>query len=117
MNRRVSFRSVVVALALLVALPALAGQLTRVEPKRVCMMNDTVFQKDQIPIDVGGKTYFGCCAMCKERLASDAKARQAIDPVSGDSVDKATAVIGAQPDGKVLYFQNEKNFAAFNQRH
>lgn len=84
--------------------------LKRVETKRVCMVNNQVFDKDQIPVAVEGKTYYGCCEMCKERLAKDVTARTGTDPVSGKPVDKATAVIGALPDGKVLYFESEATF-------
>jgi YHS domain-containing protein len=95
---------------------ALADPLAHVEAKRVCMVNDTVFPKDQIPVQVEGKTYFGCCEMCKGKLASDASVRSAADPVSGKSVDKATAVIGATPDGRVLYFESEKTFDEYSKR-
>jgi YHS domain-containing protein len=111
----------VLALAMLLAglfvvRPALAEPLTRVPAKRVCMVNNTRFEKDQIPVAVAGKTYFGCCEMCKGRLAEDAAIREATDPVSGNPVDKAKAVIGAKPDGKVLYFESEKTFAAYQKR-
>ena len=97
---------------------ATAEPVQRIQPKRVCMVNDTVFDKDQIPVAVGGKTYYGCCEMCKGRLAQDASIRGATDPVSGKPVDKAKAVIGAKPDGKVLYFESEKTFAAYQkQKH
>lgn len=92
---------------------AQADSLERVEAKRVCMVNDTVFPRDQIPVDVDGKTYFGCCEMCKGRLAKDAAVRSATDPVSGRAVDKATAVIGAGADGRVLYFESEETFSKF----
>jgi YHS domain-containing protein len=101
---------------LLVASLAGAEQIERVEARRVCMVNDTVFAKDQIPVQVGSKTYFGCCEMCKGRLATDASARSATDPVSGKAVDKATAVIGATPDGKVLYFESDTTFSQFKNR-
>lgn len=114
-------RRSVVAAALL-ALVAWAGvaaaaesTLQRVEPQKVCMVNDTVFQRDQIPVQVEGRTYYGCCEMCKGRLGTDAAVRSAKDPVSGHTVDKATAVIGATPDGKVLYFENEKTFSSYGQ--
>lgn len=93
--------------------PAGAEPLERVEPVRVCMVNNTVFPRDQIPVEVDGKTYFGCCEMCKGRLAKDAAVRTATDPVSGKPVDKATAVIGAGPDGKVQYFESEETFAKY----
>ena len=106
----------VLGTALALGRPAGAETLRRVPAKRVCMVNDTEFPKDQIAVQVEGKTYFGCCEMCKGRLAQDAKIRQATDPVSGKNVDKATAVIGAKPDGKVLYFESEKTFAAYQKR-
>lgn len=87
--------------------------LKRVETKKVCMINNQVFEKDQIPVEVEGRTYYGCCAMCKERLAKDPASRQAVDPVTGKTVDKAKAVIGALPDGSVLYFESEKTFAKY----
>ncbi len=94
---------------------AQAGEtLKRVETKKVCMVNNQVFDKDQIPVTVEGKTYYGCCEMCKERLAKDVTARTGTDPVSGKPVDKATAVIGALPDGKVLYFESETTFGQYS---
>jgi YHS domain-containing protein len=54
--------------------------------------------------------------MCKGRLAQDASIREAVDPVSGKPVDKAKAVIGAKPDGKVLYFESEKTFSQYQKR-
>lgn len=107
------------ALALVVVSgPALAESsgaegLERVDAVKVCMVNNTVFPRDQIPVEVDGKTYFGCCEMCKGRLAKDEAIRMAVDPVSGNQVDKATAVIGAGPDGKVQYFESEETFAKF----
>ncbi len=106
----------VMAFAALVAMqaaPARAGTLERVPADRVCMVNDTRFPTAQIPVPVEGKTYFGCCEMCKGRLATDTVVRMAVDPVSGKPVDKATATIGALPSGKVLYFENEKNLNAY----
>lgn len=92
-----------------------ARSLEQVEPKMVCMVNDTLFPREQIPVEVDGKTYFGCCEMCKGRLASDASLRSAKDPVSGVPVDKALAVIGAAPDGRVQYFLSEETFSRYNQ--
>src|SRR5262245_12072390 len=89
-------------------------ELKRVETKKVCMVNNQVFEKDQIPVTVDGKTYYGCCEMCKERLAKDAAARTAVDPVTGKPVDKATAVIAAMPDGKVLYFESQETYEKYS---
>ena len=104
---------VLAALVLLQALPARANTLQRVPADHVCMVNDTRFPAPQIPVPVDGKTYFGCCEMCKGRLATDTVVRMAVDPVSGKQVDKATATIGALPSGKVLYFESEKNLKAY----
>ncbi len=92
---------------------AYAG-LKKVASIKVCMINNQVFDKDQIPVEVEGKTYYGCCAMCKERLAKDEASRKAVDPVSMKEVDKATAVIGADAEGMVQYFENEKNLEEYN---
>lgn len=90
-------------------------KLTRVEDhKKVCMVTNKTFPKDQIPIAVNGKTYYGCCAMCRDRLSSDAKARTGTDPVSKKPVDKADAMIAADADGRVFYFENEDNLATYN---
>ncbi len=110
------------ALSLVVAVAAFAGQggvhptsaLTKVEPKTVCMINEHAMGRDQIPVEVDGKTYYGCCEMCKERLAKDATARVSTDPVTGKEVDKAKAVIGAQEDGRVFYFESDETLAKWN---
>lgn len=84
-----------------------------VENDKVCMVTNVHFGKKQIPVTHAGKTYYGCCDMCKTTLSKDAKARTAIDPVSGKSVDKAKAVIAAQNDDSVLYFESKKNFEEY----
>lgn len=92
----------------------LANGLTHVDdPSLVCMVNNTYMGKAQIPVEVEGKTYFGCCPMCKERLANEPDTRSAVDPVSGVKVDKASAVIAKDADGNVLYFANETNLRSY----
>ena len=115
-TRRLLLTTTFVLAGLVLVRPALAEPLKHVPAKRVCMVNNTLFDKDQIPVAVDGKAYFGCCEMCKGRLAQDASLRESTDPVSGKPVDKAKAVIGAKPDGKVLYFESEKTFAAYQKR-
>ncbi len=104
------------------AIPAMAAEgehqhgdswLKPVEAKFVCMMNDKAFDKEQMAIEIEGKTYYGCCPMCKEMLGKDPEKRTATDPVSKNKVDKATAVIGADPHGMTYYFENEENFHKF----
>ena len=83
------------------------------DASQVCMVNDQFMGKPQIPVQVEGRTYFGCCAMCKEKLEKQPAARTAKDPVTGEPVDKAKAVIVKDGDGKVLYFASEDTLRRF----
>lgn len=98
------------------AAPAAAQTWQAVENEKVCMVTDMVFPRKQIPVTVGDKTYYGCCANCKDRLAQDESVRFGVDPVSGKKVDKATAAIAAGPDGSVAYFENKANLQSFVSR-
>jgi YHS domain-containing protein len=87
---------------------ALPAGMTRVaDTSQVCMVNDQFMGKPQIPIAVDGRTYYGCCAMCKDRLGKDPSSRMARDPVTGEPVDTSTAVIIQDTTGKVMYFASE----------
>src|SRR5688572_5758551 len=87
---------------------ALPAGITRVDDRSlVCMVNDQFMGKSQIPVEVAGRTYYGCCAMCKERLANQEAARIGQDPVTGAAVDKSQAVIVRDESGKVYYFAGE----------
>jgi YHS domain-containing protein len=91
-----------------------AAALTEVtDVSQVCMVNNQYMGRPQIPTTVEGKTYYGCCPMCKGRLEKEASARTAKDPVSGRDVDKAVAVIGKQENGDVLYFESRETLAAY----
>lgn len=88
--------------------------LTRVEDvTKVCMVTDQFMGTAQIPVEVGGKTYYGCCEMCKARLANEAQTRTAKDPVTGEEVDKSVAVIGRDAAGKLHYFASPANLARY----
>ena len=91
----------------------ISPELKQVESKYVCMVTNQLYDKEQIPVAVDGKTYYGCCQMCEAKLKEDPSSRMATDPVSGKEVDKSTAVIGAAPDGKVYYFENAEDLKAF----
>jgi YHS domain-containing protein len=114
--------AILLALSLLLAVTAFAGneavkpagKLTKVESKTVCMINEQAMGKDQIPVEVEGKTYYGCCEMCKNALANSPAKRVATDPVTGRGVDKATAVIAKQEDGRVFYFESDETLAKWN---
>jgi YHS domain-containing protein len=83
------------------------------DASQVCMVNNQFMGRQQIPIEVEGKTYFGCCEMCKGRLAKDPSSRSAKDPVSGELVDKASAVIAKKANGEVLYFKSNETFERY----
>lgn len=84
-----------------------------VKPADVCMVNDTYMGKAQIPVQVDGKTYYGCCQGCVSRLKGDRSLRYAKDPVTGREVDKAAAFIAAKPDGTTLYFESSETASAY----
>jgi YHS domain-containing protein len=90
--------------------------LERVDATKVCMVNDHFMAAPQIPVAVEGKTYYGCCPMCERRLREQPDSRFGIDPVSKKRVDKAGAVIGKFESGKVLYFESEQTFQAYQKR-
>jgi YHS domain-containing protein len=92
---------------------AKTGSLERVDAKYVCFVTKHRFDKEQLPVAVEGKTYYGCCDMCKAKLKDDAAQRCDVDPVSGQKVDKTTAVIGADSQGKVYFFENEENLKKY----
>lgn len=88
-------------------------QLKIVPNDKVCMVTNMLFPRTQIPVAHNGKTYYGCCENCKKTLSEDAASRTAVDPISGKSVDKASAIIAARDDGSVVYFESKKTFGAF----
>lgn len=101
------------AAAILPAETKESSPLKQVDAKYVCMINKKVFPNAQIPVEVAGRTYYGCCDMCKTRLQGDPKSRMDVDPVSGKEVDKATAVIGADKDGTTYFFESVVNLKKF----
>lgn len=87
--------------------------LEEVPSNLVCMVNNNFMGIDQIKVDVEGKTYYGCCADCEVKLKKDENQRFAIDPVTNEKVDKATAIIGKLKNNKVLYFSSKENFEKY----
>jgi YHS domain-containing protein len=95
--------------------PATAKVTLVEDASLVCMVNNQFMGKPQIPVVVEGITYYGCCEMCKSKLADDPTSRAAIDPISGASVDKARAVLGKTESGAIHYFESAENLAKFAQ--
>jgi YHS domain-containing protein len=86
------------------------------ERTRVCMMQDTIMAVPAIPLASNGKTYYGCCEMCKAKIAAEPERYTlARDPVSGAVVDKATAAL-LSVDGRVFYFESEATRTQFTER-
>lgn len=79
------------------------------------MMQDMVMAQPGIPIQHDGKTYFGCCPMCSGRIAADpGRFTKAKDPVTGATVDKATALIYGFR-GRAYYFESEATREQFGE--
>lgn len=93
------------------ALPA--GMVRVTDASQVCMVNDQFMGKPQIPVEVEGRTYYGCCPMCKDRLTKQPESRTALDPVTGEQVDKARAIMVQNPNGKILYFASESTLQRY----
>lgn len=77
------------------------------------MVNDMFMGRAQIPVEVDGRTYYGCCPDCKRKLEDQPTTRVARDPVTGEQVDKAKAVIVHDASGKVLYFASEQTLQRY----
>ena len=77
------------------------------------MVNDMFMGRPQIAVTVEGRTYFGCCPDCKVKLENQPATRMAQDPVTGEAVDKARAVIAKDETGKVYYFASEATLRRF----
>ena len=86
-----------------------------VEHEKVCMVNDRFMGVKQIPIEADGITYYGCCQNCVKKIQENQEnVRYSKDPLSGEQVDKATAVIlKNNEDGSVKYFSSKKSAEEF----
>ncbi|WP_268139715.1 hypothetical protein [Salinimicrobium sp. TH3] len=86
----------------------------QVPNNEVCMVNNAYMGRLQLEVPYDGRMYYGCCEMCVERIPQDEDVRIAIDPMTSEEVDKATAFIvltGEQRE--VAYFKNEENYLNF----
>ncbi|MBL4939622.1 MAG: hypothetical protein JKY16_04990 [Lutibacter sp.] len=81
----------------------------------VCYVTNRYMGTEQIPVEVDGKSYYGCCEGCIGNLKNNRKTRYAIDPLTGEEVDKALAYIVLNPrgGGEVLYFKSKKKYLNF----
>lgn len=82
---------------------------------KVCMVNDRFMGVEQIPIDVEGTTYYGCCQGCVEKLQKNIDdVRFGNNPLNKTKVDKASAVIVQdKSNGSVFYFASKEDVQDF----
>lgn len=87
----------------------------KLESSLVCYVNNAYMGKEQIPVEVEGKIYYGCCEGCVDKLKNKRETRYALDPMTGKEVDKALAYIVLKPNGngEVLYFESEENYIKY----
>ena len=111
---------VLLSMLALLVMSALAVTGNVDKKEYVCMMQDMVLGKAGIPIQYDGKTYYGCCEMCKEKIKNEPqKYTRATDLVSRKPVDKSESFIYSV-DGTAYYFgsdANRKTFAANPQKY
>jgi len=112
-----AFLAVLLVFAFCVTLPALlaaAGEkVKQVSSENVCMINKRHFDNAQTRVALDGRSYFACCEPCVKQLKDDPASRMDVDPVSGKTVDKATAAVGVDKEGNVYFFENPDNLKKF----
>jgi len=88
---------------------------TRLKSSLVCYVNNQFMGVEQIPVEVDDKIYYGCCEGCVDKIKNMREVRYALDPLSGNEVDKAEAYIVLKPNGngQVLYFQSKENYLKY----
>ena len=82
----------------------------------ICMVTDRFMGSEQLPVDFEGKTYYGCCGGCVNKIINNESVRTGKDPISGAKVDKATAVIGVEKGGAILYFESEETLKKYSKK-
>lgn len=82
----------------------------------VCMVSGLVKNKAILPIEIGGKTYWGCCDNCLMQLRNNIEnVLYAKDPYSGTLICKAGALKRLDPENNkyVLYFETDRNYEVY----
>ncbi|MGZ2369478.1 hypothetical protein ACXR6G_06805 [Ancylomarina sp. YFZ004] len=79
----------------------------------VCMLGGDIKTKPTLPIEINSKTYWGCCQNCLGKLQrNENNALYALDPLSGESVNKADAIIRQDPQNnkRVFFFKSNETY-------
>lgn len=81
------------------------------EHSLICMVNNSYKGRVMIPVFIGKKTYYGCCPSCELKLKNRPDLYFAKDPLTGETVDKANAIITLDPKRfpRILYFNSLLN--------
>jgi len=83
-----------------------------VSNEKVCMVNDRYMVVKQLPVVVDGITYYGCCENCVAKIQNNlGNVRYAKDPITGDKVDKASAIIVQNKENGMVYYFKTKPVA------
>ena len=97
-------------------IPIEVNENEQIPNELVCMVNDAFMGIEQIPVDSGGKTYYGCCQLCVTKIKKNQdNVRYGIDPYTQEEVDKSEAFITLKPgrEKEVLYFASENSMNAY----
>jgi YHS domain-containing protein len=90
-----------------------AQSLQSLKHSDVCMVQNRHGIMKMIPVEVDRKMYYGCCAGCVGKLKYNSAVRFSKDPVTGKTVDKASAFIIGNKDGTVIYFESRETAERF----
>lgn len=94
-----------------------ATAIQSIDPSYVCMPQNKVFDRKMLSVNIVGKTYYGCCENCIELLQNETeKYAYALDPITGEKVDKAKAFI-LEMRGNAIYFASEENARKFSEKY
>lgn len=67
----------------------------------------------QARVTIDGRAYFATGDGYAAALANNAASRSAVDPYSGNRIDKASAAAYADASGRVMYFESEASYNDF----
>ncbi len=82
----------------------------------ICMKGDKLLTHKSLKLSYKGKDYFFCNRDCYDHLVNHYKKDAVIpDPLSGDTICKANALIGLKNRGEpeIVYFQNIETFKQY----
>jgi YHS domain-containing protein len=111
----ISFIALVVSVSCNKAKNEVKVNEAKIKSSLVCFVNNKFMGIDQIPVEVEGKTYYGCCPDCVKKIKTIREVRYALDPLTGKEVDKALAYIVLSPSGNndILYFESELSYKKY----